>query len=179
LEPASTCYLDTEYRQKPLLTAQKDREVWSVLYKTIYWEDVIEGDSLPKVSLELTRDRIVMIVCGTRDIFPLHHDIDFARASGYEAPAVPVAFLQGLLGRCLTDWTGPTGKIRKIGLFLNSPNYQGDTTDVSGKVTRKYVDADNHKVDCELVLTKQDGTVSARAQATVIIPSRNQAPRSL
>jgi acyl dehydratase len=113
-----------------------------------------------------------MIVCGTRDIFPLHHDIDFARASGYEAPAAPIAFLQGLLGRCLTDWTGPTGKIRKIGLSLNSPNYQGDTIDVTGKVTKKYVTADNHKVDCALTVTKQDGTVSARAQATVTIPSR-------
>jgi 3-oxo-4,17-pregnadiene-20-carboxyl-CoA hydratase beta subunit len=150
-----------------------------VPYNNIYWEDVAEGDSLPKVSLELTRDRIVMIVCGTRDIFPLHHDVEFARSMGYKAPAAPIAFLQGLLGRCLTDWTGPTGKIRKIGLFLNSPNYQGDTIDVTGKVTRKYVDADNHEVDCELVLMKQDGTVSARARATVIIPSRNQAPGSL
>ncbi len=141
-------------------------------YETIYWEDVVEGDSLPKVSIELTRDRIVMIVCGTRDIFPLHHDIDFARPLGYEAPAAPIAFLQGLLGRCLTDWTGPTGKIRKIGLSLNSPNYQGDTIVVTGKVTKKYVDADNHKVDCALAVTKQDGMVSARAKATVIIPSR-------
>lgn len=145
-----------------------------MLYKTIYWEDVAEGDSIPKVSIELTRDRIVMIVCGTRDIFPLHHDIDFAMASGYKAPAVPIAFLQGLLGRCLTDWTGPTGKIRKISLSLNSPNYQGDTIDVTGRVTRKYVDVGNHKVDCELSVTKQDGTVSARAQATVIIPSHVQ-----
>jgi len=148
-------------------------------FNKLCWENVSEGDSIPKVSLELTRDRMVMIVCGTRDIFPLHHDVEFARSMGYKAPAAPIAFLQGLLGRCLTDWTGPTGKIRKISLSLNSPNYQGDTIDVTGKVTRKYVDADNHRVDCELVVTKQDGTVSAKAQATVIIPSRDQSPRSL
>jgi len=139
----------------------------------IYWEDVSEGDSIPKVSLELTRDRIVMIICGTRDIFPLHHDVEFARSMGYKAPAAPIAFLQGLLGRCLTDWTGPTGKIRKISLLLNSPNYQGDTISVTGKVIKKYVETDNHRVDCELVVTKQDGTVSAKAQAIVTIPGKS------
>lgn len=141
-------------------------------FNKIYWEDVNVGDDIPKVSLQLTRDRMVMIVCATRDIFPLHHDNEFARSMGYKAAAVPIAFLQGLLGRCLTDWTGPTGKIRKISLTLISPNYQGDTITVAGKVTRKYADADNHKVDCELIVTKQDGTVSARAEAVVIIPAK-------
>ena len=142
-------------------------------FNRLYWEDVREGDSVPSVSLELTRDRMVMIVCGTRDIFPLHHDRDFALASGYKAPAAPIAFLQGLVGRCLTAWTGPTGKIRKISLVLNSPNYQGDTISVTGKVTRKCVDNDNHNVDCELAVIRQDGTVSAQAQATVTIPVRS------
>jgi acyl dehydratase len=145
-----------------------------VSFNSIYWEDVSEGDSISEVSLELTRDRIVMIVCGTRDIFPLHHDDEFARSMGYKAAAAPIAFLQGLLGRCLTDWTGPTGKIQKVSLRLNSPNYQGDTISVAGKVTRKYVDTGHHKVDCELVVIKQDGTVSAKAQAVVRIPVRSK-----
>jgi acyl dehydratase len=145
-----------------------------VSFNRLYWEDVKEGDIVPSVSLELTRDRIVMIVCGTRDIFPLHHDNDFALASGYKAPAAPIAFIQGFIGRCLTDWTGPTGKIRKISLVLNSPNYQGDMISVTGKVTRKCVDNDNHNVDCELVVIKQDNTVSVRAKATVTLPVRSK-----
>ena len=140
----------------------------------IYWEDVSEGDSIPRVSLELTRDRMVMIVCGTRDIFPLHHDDEFARSMEYKAPAAPIAFLQGLLGRCLTDWAGPMAHIRRISLLLDSPSYQGDTINVVGKVTRKYVDTGHHKVDCELVVIKQDGTVSAKAQAVVRIPVRSK-----
>ena len=142
-------------------------------FDSIYWEDVREGDIIPRVSLELTRDRIVMIVCGTRDIFPLHHDDEFARSMGYKAAAAPIAFLQGLLGRCLTDWAGPTGKIREIRLLLDSPSYQGDTISVTGKVTRKYIDTGSHKIDCELVVTKQDGTVSAQAKAIVRIPVRS------
>ena len=139
-------------------------------FNRLYWEDVTEGNIVPGVSLELTRDRMVMIVCGTRDIFPLHHDLDFALASGYKAPAAPIAFIQGFVGRCLTDWTGPTGKIRKISLVLNSPNYQGDTISVAGKVAQKFVANGEHKLDCELTVTKQDNAVSATARATVTLP---------
>ena len=140
-------------------------------FNNLHWDDVREGGEIPPVTIELTRDRILMIVCGTRDIFPLHHDADFARASGYMAPAAPIAFLQGLLGRCLTDWTGPAGKIRRIGLTLNAPNYQGDTISVGGRVAKKYIDNGANKIDCELMVTKQDGMVSANAQATMILPS--------
>lgn len=140
--------------------------------KIVYWEEVREGSDIPTVSLEVTWNRIVMIVCATRDIFPLHHDPDFAQAAGYKAPAVATAFLQGLLGRCLTDWTGPTGKIRKLGMTLKAPNYAGDTINAGGKVTRKYVENGDHKVDCELVAMNQDGTITVSAQATVIIPPK-------
>jgi acyl dehydratase len=114
-----------------------------------------------------------MIVCATRDIFPLHHDPDFALNSGYEAPTAATAFLQGLLGRCITDWTGPTGKIRKLGLTLKAPNYAGDTISAGGKVIKKYVDNGDHKIDCELTVVKQDGSTTISSEATVIVPSRN------
>jgi acyl dehydratase len=140
--------------------------------EVLYWEDIAEGSEIPTVSLEVNRNRIVMIVCATRDIFPLHHDADFARTAGYKAPAVATAFLQGLLGRCLTDWTGPTGKIRRLSLTLNTPSYAGDTISASGKVARKYRGNGEHKVDCELAVVNQDGTATVNAQATVIVPSR-------
>ncbi|MFC1848521.1 MaoC family dehydratase N-terminal domain-containing protein [Chloroflexota bacterium] len=141
--------------------------------KILYWEDVVEGSEIPSVALEITRHRIVMIVSATRDIFPLHHDPDFARAAGYRAPAVATAFLQGFLGRCLTDWTGPTGKIRKLGLKLRAPAVAGDSISAGGKVTRKYMENGDHKVDCELSVVKQDGITAVDAEATVIVPSRN------
>ena len=140
--------------------------------EVLYWEDIADGSEIPAISLEVNRNRIVMIVCATRDIFPLHHDGDFARAAGYKAPAIATAFLQGLLGRCLTDWTGPTGKIRKLSLTLNAPSYAGDNISASGHVARKYLENGEHRVDCELAVVNQDGTATVDAQATVIVPSR-------
>lgn len=136
----------------------------------VHWQELEEGSEIPSITLEITRDRIVMIVCATRDIFPLHHDAEFARAAGYKAPAVATAFLQGLLARCLTDWAGPEGKIRRIALTIREPNYAGDTITAGGRLIRKYVEDGEHRVDCELTVTNQDGTVTVDARATVILP---------
>ena len=140
--------------------------------RMLYWEDIVEGDGIPPVSLEITRNRIVMIISATRDIFPLHHDPDFARSAGYRAPVVATAFLQGLLGRCLTDWTGPAGKIRRLSLMLRAPSYAGDTVSVSGRVKRKHRKNGNHIIDCELAVVKQDGSTTVNAEATVSVPAR-------
>ena len=144
----------------------------------LHWEDVEEGSSIPAVSMEITRNRIVMRVSATRDIFPLHHDPDFAQAAGYKGPAVATAFLQGLLWRCLTDWTGPRGRIRTLALTLKAASCAGDTITTSGKVARKYVKDGDHRVDCDLTVTRQDGTVALNAEATVSVPLGSSRLRS-
>jgi acyl dehydratase len=138
----------------------------------LYWEDVGEGTDISPISLELTMKRLIMAVCGTRDFYPVHHDRDFARDSGHKDIFVNQMFLQGFLGRCLTDWTGPEGKLRKLSIAMIAPNYLGDTITARGRVTRKYVENDEHKADCELVVTKQDGTVTVNSQATVALLSK-------
>ena len=141
-------------------------------HRILHWEDVAVGSEIPPVSLELTHNRIVTAVCATRDIFPLHHDPEFAIASGYKAPVIAGAFLQGFLERCITDWTGPRGKLRKLSLPLRTPNYKGDNLTAQGKVIKKYVENGDHRVDCELVIMNQDGVVTVNAQATVTLPSK-------
>ena len=69
-------------------------------------------------------------------------------------------------GRC------PTERIRRLSLTLRAPSYLGDTISARGKVPKKYVDNGEHRVDCEMVVMKQDGTVSVNSQATVILPSQ-------
>jgi acyl dehydratase len=137
----------------------------------LYWEDVAEGTDISPISLELTMKRLIMAACGTRDFYPVHHDRDFARNSGHKDIFVNQMFLQGFLGRCLTDWTGPAGRLRKLSITMTVPNYLGDTITARGRVIRKYVESDEHRVDCELVVTKQDGTVTVNSQATVVLPS--------
>jgi acyl dehydratase len=138
----------------------------------LHWEDVAEGTEISPISLELTMKRLIMAVCGTRDFYPVHHDRDFAHNSGHKDIFVNQMFLQGFLGRCLTDWTGPEGRIRKLSISMIVPNYLGDTITATGRVIRKYAENDEHRADCDLVVTKQDGTVTVNSQATVALPSK-------
>jgi acyl dehydratase len=141
----------------------------------LYWEDVAEGTEISPISLELTMKRLIMAVCGTRDFYPVHHDRDFARNSGHKDIFVNQMFLQGFLGRCLTDWTGPAGRLRKLSISMIVPNYLGDTITARGRVIRKYVENYEHRADCELVVAKQDGTVTVNSQATIAFPSKKTA----
>jgi acyl dehydratase len=141
----------------------------------LYWEDVAEGTEISPISLKLTMKRLIMAVCGTRDFYPVHHDRDFARNSGHKDIFVNQMFLQGFLGRCLTDWTGPAGRLRKLSISMIVPNYLGDTITARGRVIRKYVENYEHRADCELVVAKQDGTVTVNSQATIAFPSKKTA----
>jgi acyl dehydratase len=142
--------------------------------RMLCWEDVSEGMEIPPISLELTMRRMMMAVCGTRDLYPLHHDRDFARAMGQKDMVPNILFLGAFLGRCLTDWTGPTGKIRKLSVVAGTPSYPGETITASGRVTKKYVSDGDHKIDCHLVVTKADASTIVNCRATVIIPSKGR-----
>jgi hypothetical protein len=40
-----------------------------------------------------------------------------------------------LVGRYVTDWSGPSGIIKSISIRLGAPNYPGDTMTLTGAVT--------------------------------------------
>ena len=43
----------------------------------------------------------------------------------------------GLVGRYVTDWTGPGGVLTDVEIRLGAPNYPGDTMTLTGSVTEK------------------------------------------
>jgi len=139
---------------------------------TVFWEDVGPGMDIPAVSLELDMVRMIMAAAGTRDLYPIHHDREFAREAGHKDMLVNVISQGGFLGRCITDWTGPAGKLRRLRVASAFPCYLGDMIMAFGKVTRKYVEDGEHRVDCQLYITKQDGVVGVNSEASVVLPSR-------
>ncbi len=41
------------------------------------------------------------------------------------------------MGRFVTDWAGPDGVLRAVGIRLGAPNYPGDTMTLRGEVVDK------------------------------------------
>ncbi|MBI4334425.1 MAG: MaoC family dehydratase N-terminal domain-containing protein [Chloroflexi bacterium] len=103
-----------------------------------------------------------------------HWDEEFAKSIG-----MPGAFDQGnqritWVSQVMTNWIGDDGFLKKLTVYLRRPNVLGDTCRCRGKVVRKYVENEEHLVDCELWADNQRGEKSATGVATAVLPSRGK-----
>jgi acyl dehydratase len=140
-----------------------------------FWEDVREGEELPKLSMPITFTRCVYLASATRDFSPQHHNRAYAQQrSKAKDIFVNTPFNIGMLGRFMTDWAGPKSTVRRMNFAMRGNICAGDDMIITGTVTRRYVDGGEHRVDLEIVIATQDGPVSP-CTATLALPSRDTA----
>ena len=107
------------------------------------------------------------------DFYPTHFDHKWAT----ERDRVPAVVIAGLhvathLSQMLTDWIGPDGILRRFVNRLRAPTFVGDTVTMTGKVTGKYIEDGENRMECELQGVKQDGTLVIEGSATITLPAR-------
>ena len=139
-------------------------------FVTRRWDDVHEGDELGSITLEVTMRRLMMDVSGTRDLYPIHHDREFAKKNGARDIFVNTMFYEGLFGRLATDWAGPEAFLRKLRFSMNSPNCLGDTITSRGWVVRTHEADGSRLVDLEIHLDNQLGPDATVANLTIELP---------
>lgn len=93
------------------------------------------GHFLPELKIHGDPTFIVSTAIATRDYQDVHHDRDKAQAKGSKDIFVNILTDTGLVQRYLTDWAGPTARIKSIGLRLGVPWYAYDTITFTGEVT--------------------------------------------
>jgi acyl dehydratase len=102
---------------------------------TRYVEEVHAGDELPAVAFPITVYRLVMEAGANRDFNSIHHNADYARATGAPDMYANTLFLMGMWERCLRDWAGPAARILSLkGFRMGRFNLVGTTTTVTGTV---------------------------------------------
>ncbi len=101
------------------------------------YDDVTVGDALPELPIELTRTLIVSGALASRDYQDVHHDAELARQRGSADIFMNILTTNGLVGRYVTDWSGPGGLLRAVSIRLGAPNYPDDTMTLTGEVTAK------------------------------------------
>ena len=84
----------------------------------------------------------------------------------------------GWLGQAVTDWMGDDGTLKKFSCEIRGPNMMGDINIIKGKLTKKYIEAGEHLVDCEISCENQGGNITAPGRATVVLPSKKKGARS-
>ena len=90
----------------------------------------------------------------------------------------------------VTAWIGEGGDLRKFSCRYRAVDYprpmkttgepeDGETWWCKGKVTRKYVQADEHFVDCEVWVENSGGEISTSGKASVVLPARGSTGGSI
>jgi acyl dehydratase len=139
------------------------------------------GVALPEKSIDLTLRRSVQAVGATRDYYPVHHDPEFARASGADGIFFNTMFLQGFVGRCVCEWFGNDAFLRRLDIAMRGSNYVGRTLLASGEVTATREVSGCHLVDAAVTLSTEDGpttdvkvTVQLPVPVLPILPDANE-----
>ena len=99
--------------------------------------DVAIGDELPALEVPITRTLIVTGAMAAHDYRDGHHDPEAARARGAPDVFMDILTSNGLVGRYVTDWSGPRSRLSEIDISLGAPNYPGSVMTLTGSVTGK------------------------------------------
>jgi acyl dehydratase len=120
----------------------------------------------PLVVGPLTRTDLVRYAGASGDFNPIHHDEQFALATGLPAPLSLGMLQAGLLATWATDWLGAQN-IRRFRARFTDRAFPGDTLTCTGRVASSTVDERGEAVyELELECVNQDGTVIVQGWAT-------------
>ena len=139
----------------------------------VHFEDVQEGDEItdwPTVD-NISRTHFVRYAGASGDFNPMHHDDSVATKVGYPSVFGHGMFTAGVLSHYVTDWVG-TGNLRKYAVRFKGQLYPGRNLTITAKVTRKYKEGNENRIDADLNVVDDQGTVLVTGNATAALPSR-------
>ncbi|MFN8103573.1 MAG: acyl dehydratase [Acidimicrobiia bacterium] len=136
-------------------------------YDSVAWDDVAEGDEIPAVVRPVDASLVVLgAVAASRDVYPVHHDVEAAKAAGAPDVFVNILTSNGLMAAYVTNWCGPDWDLRSIELKLLIPAFPGQKLTTTGKIARKYEDDGRKLLDVEFV-SETDFGPHCKGSATV------------
>jgi acyl dehydratase len=138
---------------------------------TLDFDDIVVGDRLPPMIIDVTATVIVAGALATRDFMPVHHDRDYANAQGSPDIFMNILSDTAYCSRFLTDWAGPDAMVRKLAIRLGAPMFPGSTLTYTGEVTAKTTIEGSDRVDVDLRATNDLGE-HVSGTATISFPRR-------
>ena len=134
------------------------------------WEEVKEGDAMPEVRVEgLTRTDFVRYAGASGDFNPIHHDQTFAEAAGNPTVFAMGMLNAGILSRVVTEFVGRPN-VRRFKVRFATRAWPGDHVVCTGKVTRKYEEAGEKRVEGELLAVNQKGETLISGSFVAALP---------
>lgn len=127
------------------------------------------SDTIPAISVRVTRDRLVRYAEASLDFNPIHLDEDFARKVGLPDTIAHGMLTMALGGRLVTDWLGDPGRLLDYHVRFTSPvvvpaGEAGAVVEFSGRVTEVRDDG-TARVD----ITATSGGDAVLGKATAVV----------
>lgn len=136
---------------------------------SIDFEQVESGQALPQLVIDISARLIVASAIATRDYQDVHHDKARAQELGSKDIFMNILSSNGLVGRYVTDWSGPESILKSIRIRLGAPNYPGDRMTLDGAVSRKWQADGENLLEIELAGKNSLGN-HVTGQVVVAIP---------
>jgi hypothetical protein len=125
--------------------------------------------------MPITVTRCVYLASATRDFSPQHSNRDYAQQrSKTKDVFVNTPFNMAMVSRFATDWAGPRSTVRRLKVAMRGNVCAGDDMMITGRVTRKYAEDGEQRVDLDIMISTQEGPVTP-CSATLALPSRSSA----
>jgi len=124
------------------------------------WDEVQEGQVLPPVAFPLSVYRLVVTAGANRDFNAIHHNSEYAKASGAPEMYANTTMLLTMWERAIREFIGMRGRIHSVkGFRMSSFNTVDHTVTVKGRVTRTWLEGETGFVELE-VWSENEDTVS-------------------
>jgi acyl dehydratase len=133
------------------------------------FSEVAVGDDLPSLVVPVTRTLIVAGAMASRDYQDVHHDPELARARGSKDIFMNILTTNGLVGRYVTDWSGPRSRLSQVNIRLGVPNYPDSVMTLTGSVTGKGPLADNMESGLVTVSVRGANELGDHVSGTVLV----------
>lgn len=137
---------------------------------------IVRGASFGESTLHLSLHRLIMIAGANRDFALAHSDNESAREAGAPAAFADVLLCFTLFERLLLQWSGPRGRIRKLGPFrIRDFVTCGQDTVTTGTITAvSEVEGPDGtpwlEVEGTVEIRQPDGRTPVAGKATVLVP---------
>jgi acyl dehydratase len=142
------------------------------MVEPVFYEDIEVDSEIPALVKFPTTMQLVKFAGASGDYYQIHYDKDFAQASGLPGVIVHGWLTLSFLGQMITDWMGEGGTLVKLSGSYRGMNPVGEDIICSGKVTRKYIEDNQHYVRVEVWAENPQGERTVSGSAVVMLPSR-------
>ncbi len=135
------------------------------------WDDLAIGtECAPRELGPLTRTDFVRYQGASGDFNPIHHDEEFAWASGFPRVFAPGMLNAGLLATYVTDWLGPAN-VRGFSVQFREQVWPDDRLVCTAVVKDRLEAESERRVVVELACTRvESGGVAIKGEATFVVP---------